>query len=407
MNAANLDLPTEHNVNQSAGLVLTTTGISMTEHLKASIKQDLSARLMRIVWSWHHKDRYQDLQGAINKAVDNYNVIIEQDVERIVTRRDALRSLVNFSVETCILNTALKAKDPIEDVLAQCAAGITACWYFRKGKELFLANDALKVYIPALKTIMDTANDQRKSDIAALLVQCYLLKGTLARHMEGCEQSMTYLKQADEYSKVARNTTLDILTARTIAAAYDYIGQPGLALRYAEKAKSLITRETPLQLQSFVFAGLATYYAENNHTHEARASLGMAYKTFSREDSVVWVDHTLSNLLSNDGETHYHLGEQRKSIETYSQITKLPSEDSTVVGRHSAYTNLAKAEVSRDDQPRDMDYCIDFWTQGIQGAHELHSEIRFSQSRQVYDMLRAAWPGEQRVKGLRDLLVHW
>ena len=62
-------------------------------------------------------------------------------------------------------------------------------------------------------------------------------------------------------------------------------------------------------------------------------------------------------------------------------------------------------ETSRDDQPRRMDLCIKLWTQGIKGAQELQSQQRFDDARQAFVALRAAWPGEKRVRELRDLLV--
>jgi hypothetical protein len=62
-------------------------------------------------------------------------------------------------------------------------------------------------------------------------------------------------------------------------------------------------------------------------------------------------------------------------------------------------------ETSRDDQPRRMDWCIELWTQGIKGAQELQSQKRFDDARQAFVALRAAWPGEKRVKELREMLV--
>jgi len=40
-------------------------------------------------------------------------------------------------------------------------------------------------------------------------------------------------------------------------------------------------------------------------------------------------------------------------------------------------------EVNRDDQPRDMQRCIDAWVKGIKGAKELKSQKRIDEAVQT------------------------
>jgi len=72
-----------------------------------------------------------------------------------------------------------------------------------------------------------------------------------------------------------------------------------------------------------------------------------------------------------------------------------------------ALINQVMAEVSREDQPRNMEICIDRLTQGIDGAISLQSEQWLNEVRMAFTAMRGAWPAEQRVKDLRELIVHW
>jgi hypothetical protein len=114
------------------------------------------------------------------------------------------------------------------------------------------------------------------------------------------------------------------------------------------------------------------------------------------------------NLLINDGETHMHLGMYEESINSLEQIRTQYAEDATVslTGRINALITQVMAEVSRDDQPRDMQWCIDHWTQGIKDAKSVQSQQHINEAIQTYTAMCAAWPGEKRVKNLREYILH-
>jgi hypothetical protein len=63
-------------------------------------------------------------------------------------------------------------------------------------------------------------------------------------------------------------------------------------------------------------------------------------------------------------------------------------------------------EVSRDDQPRDMEWCIDHWIESVKGAKLLQSQKCINQAVQIYTAMCAVWPGEKRVKDLREYIVY-
>ncbi len=123
----------------------------------------------------------------------------------------------------------------------------------------------------------------------------------------------------------------------------------------------------------------------------------------------LWIDHSIGNLLLNDGLTHAYLGLYKGAIDSFEQIQMDNANDITIpLGcRIEASIEQITAEVSRDDQPRDMDKCITLWMQGIEGAKILRSNKHFGDALVAYTAMRATWPGETRIKDLREHMLHW
>ena len=137
-------------------------------------KQDLTSRLMSIVWDWllpcHHA-RYQELQNLIILELEDYSRMHPDNINR----RNALRRIALLAIDLCALSTRQPVMQrPIEEILTCCAGGIVACWYLRKGKELAFANDAISKYIPTLKEIVRSAQKPQQTTAAELLAQSLL-----------------------------------------------------------------------------------------------------------------------------------------------------------------------------------------------------------------------------------------
>jgi transcriptional regulator with XRE-family HTH domain len=380
---------------------------------------DLMLPLMRIVWTWPVRNvhaRYHELQALLIREMQQKdNTMLEDSINR----RHAFRRFALFPVEIFGLSqvvptlTVLRAP---EEFLALCAAGITACWSLRTGKDLAFAFDGVSRYIPTLKEIATNGKGKQRKDAAELLVQCLILKATLAKHVTSRADAIAYAQQAETYGKAAENTMLQILSLRTQAAAYFYDNQWEAALQTAEKAKALLdlalkpeSKQVPIPflVQSFIYAGLATYQSRNGQKEEAIDSLKKAHTTFftqsKNEPVLVWNDHDQANLLLNDGRTHYHLGLHKEAVDSFQQVQELEMKSETV--RVQALIHQALAEASRDDQEPDMHQCIEWWTQGIEDARMLGSSQRFHEATLAYATMSGVWRKEQAVKDLRDLIV--
>jgi transcriptional regulator with XRE-family HTH domain len=379
------------------------------------------SRLMRIVWNWPPGDaRYQMLQGLILLELED-NAMNDD-----MSRRDALRFLALIPADMLGLsqfNAVFKKGFAHEDILKHCAAGVVACWKLRKGKELTFADLAVSTYIPTLKVMTQTASMAQRKAAADLLTQCFLLKATLRRHLDASNEAIAYAQQAEIYGEQAGSLLLRILALRTQAASHYYANHWIAALQAAEKAKFLLeerdkqdqqkhlsassqTAEEPIPqlVSSYVYAGLATYQAHNGRREAALLSLKKAHKTFSHEQAPIWIDHNQANLVLNDGMAHYHLGLYQNAIDSLAQISSIPTRSESI--SVEALIDQVMAEMSRDDQARDMQWCIDRWIQGFQGAKVLQSQQRINEAIQAYTAMCAAWPGEKQVKDLRAYIVH-
>lgn len=375
-------------------------------------KQDLTLRLMRIVWQWNpHRTNYDALQLQVVQELESN---MSHDTQEFITRRDALRRLALLPIEMSglsLLSPSLKS--PTEEVLAQCAAGMTACWYLRRGKDLAFASDIVSRYIPSLKFITQSSATSQRKSAADLLAQCFLLKALLAWHVEGSSEAVLYAQQATIYGEIAGDITMQTLALRTQAAAHYYANRWEQALSAAEQARVVLetnqTASIPPIARSYIYGGLATYQAHAGHQQEALRSLDKAYVSFFAqapdEPAPIWIDHYKANLILHDGMTHFYLGLHKKALDSFEQIHLAPFKTETL--RVEAFLNQMMAEINRDDEERDMEWCIDRWIQGIEGAKALQSEQRFAEAITAYAAMRAVWPGEQRVKELRDRIIHW
>jgi transcriptional regulator with XRE-family HTH domain len=375
---------------------------------------DLTVRLQAIIWSWSFRNvnaRYHELQTLLEKELrqkDNTTMQVNPINRRNALRRIALLPINMYSLSVAI-PTALRVPD---EFLPQCAAGITACWHLRKGKDLAFACDAVSRYIPTLQELVKNGKGTQRIDAAELLVQSFLLKSTVLRHVDGSSEAVIYAQQAERYSELVGNLLLQVLALRTLAATYYYGNQWEQAAMTVKKAHYVLKQAQgdtiPLLVQSYVYAGLATYQAYIGNKQDALSALRKAHTTFFAQPALesvpIWIDHNEANLMLNDGMTHYHLGLQKEALNSFAQTKKVQQDN---IGRIEILIDEVTAELERNDQSRDMEFCIDRWTEGIEGAKTLQSNQRFNEAVIAYTVMRVVWPGDRRIMQLRELIKHW
>ena len=201
---------------------------------------------------------------------------------------------------------------------------------------------------------------------------------------------------------MAGNISEQAIVNRMMAFAYWRQGTQGyeLALPYAEKANELAMRNKGehRNIQSFCASGLSLCQAVNGHAEDAKLGLTEAHNLFDPTMPVPSMYYTESNLLAISADVYQHRNHWQEAVDLWEKSLSTP--DISALGSVQARINYAKTEVSRDDQGRNMDLCIKLLTEAITGAEELKSLHYQQEAREVYNLLKIAWPREDAIKKL-------
>jgi hypothetical protein len=121
-------------------------------------------------------------------------------------------------------------------------------------------------------------------------------------------------------------------------------------------------------------------------------------------------DFNESNLILEDGLTCYHLEQYEKALQVFGNAIDFPTFKPLVPAsservRLEIINNEILASLKRPK--KDMELSINLWRAGIQGTVALRSEQRFQEAVMAYNIMQALWPGDTRIKEIRDLARHW
>jgi transcriptional regulator with XRE-family HTH domain len=402
-------------------------------------ERDIELRLQYIVFDWLYREKpagsscamlqyriSQELESDIsmNEHPDKNEQPQQNRGFADLSRRDALRRLALLPIQALGLDAlTITQKWAPEDVLSHCAAGITACDRLSKGQgeDMSFAYGVLTTYLSPLKEIVDQSSLHRQ-EAALLVAQALLIKAKLSLHREGSKRAISYGRQADIYSKESGNISLQLIILMCLAWMYSCDKQPKQALDTVYKAKSLLLNlqksGIPVHyfIQSDVYGGVAKYQARNGFDEEAIIAIQEAKQAFftptaSEDDPApVGNDFNYSTHLLDDGLTYYHLEQYEQALGVFANAIDLKTLEPKVpvsservrieIINNGTLASLKCAE-------KNMELSIRLWKAGIQGAVDLRSEQRFGEALTAYDIMQALWPGDKRIKELRDLTRHW
>lgn len=375
----------------------------MSDLVRRSALSDLGSYLTGLVSTWPRRNHhYGELQEGINRAIIDHSTLIGQDASSAISRRQALMSLGLVPIQL-IGGVATRPKSKTADtdtLLTHCAAGITACWYLRRGRDLVFVSDLISSYIAILQPFIYSHSEVYRKASATLLAQSFRLKGSIIEHLRGNGQIA--INEAIRYALMAENITEQTITNRMMAFSYWRQGTQGYeqALPYAETAYGLAKsdKSTHRNIQSFAASGFSVCQAVNGKVEDAKISLTEARNLFDPTMSVPFMYYAESNLLAISADIYRHGGHWQESVDLLAK--SLVVSDVSALGGIQGRIQYAKIEVSRDDKPRDIDLCITLLTEAITGANELGSKHYIREAREAYSLLRIAWPREQAIKNL-------
>ncbi len=223
-------------------------GPQVTQHLQTFIRQDLTMYLWSLASQPYRA--YQDVHAAMARILKDYNQMTPKNLH--INRREALCRLVSLSFIAPAIVAALKSEETppatvCQDIMAQCAVSIAACWELRKSAEysdLALAFEGVSTYLSILQRIVRDSS-QHRQEAASLATQCLLLKAILGKHLEGTVQAIPYAQQALSYSKVTQDISLHLKGLEVLAHAQS-MGRPSDKQSHYSSASKTRSSLSPL-----------------------------------------------------------------------------------------------------------------------------------------------------------------
>lgn len=371
----------------------------MSDIIRRSALSDLGGYLTSLISTWPRRShQYQDLQEGVNRAVTLHSTLVGQDDISVMNRRQALMSLALVPIH--LVEASKPKKADADYLLTHCAAGITACWYLRRGRDLAFVNDLVSTYISILQPTILSQSDTHRKAAAGLLAQCFGLKSKLISALQDDDQAIAYENEAIRYALWAESSIEQAISNREMALLYYRRKKYKQALPHAEKAYGLVrsAKDTPNLLLSFMASALSFCQAYSGLVKEAQNSLKEAHDLFDPAMPMPLVPYNEAILSDIDAMIYRRIGNFKEAINIYKQFLAIP--DISPLGKVENCIDYAQTEVIRDDSPRDMTICVTQLTEGIVGAKELGSKWYIREARECYNLLRVAWPRENAVKTL-------
>lgn len=385
--------------------------------IAAYIKDDPTMQLQAIVAASRRVTpvEFQELHWAITQCIEGPEAM---DTEYI-PRREAMRRLATLPLLALKLSPfAAVLFRPVEDILTQCSAGLSACELLSRGDatDMSLAFSALTSYLPTLKAIVKDSSAHRQA-AAHLTTQALLRKALLSMHFEGPKPAINYAKQAVDYAQAANDVPLHLASLTRLSWVYSCDNQLDLALEKALQARFLMeSTEVPISplLRSRTYTRVSEYQALMGNRDMALMALNNAHKSFATsyidDHNPVYVDFSEDILILNEAKTHSFSGHPEQALDSFKQIINFENSllDAKMVissGRvHNEilnYITLASLQLPK----KDKELSAMLWKAGLKEARKLRSDLRLNEVLTAYKTMLDIWPHERDILDLRDLII--
>jgi transcriptional regulator with XRE-family HTH domain len=381
----------------------------------------IAANMTTHLWSLAFKEHptHDDKRDVIRQAIKEFDTMNTSNKNYQITRREALCSLATLPLITFGLTAPGKAVQPAQygSILAQCAASLEACYelyHSSDASDISLAFKSVSKYLSVLQTIMRDSSQYRKeaTDLAARYA---LLKTLLGWICSNPTETLQYAKNALALCKETGDISLQLSAYSKLAWGYLYDKQYTAALRTAQEADGLllqyyrIPNAQPLHpvIQSGMYGTLALMLARNGQSPDV--ALGKATEVDPGDEPYALMSSKRSTRLLETGWTYCYYDNQTKTMEVLQQRidpeTLSPKMSQSEMGRVETINIMALSSLKIRD--RDIERTIHFWVAGIEGAKTLQNQQRFNEALTTYEFMEMVWPGDARIKNLRDYIVHW
>jgi transcriptional regulator with XRE-family HTH domain len=355
-----------------------------------------------------------DKRCQIRQAIEEFDRMNSTNKNYQISRREALCALATLPMITLGLSLPGKTLEPKRygDFLAHCAASLEACYELSEGddaSDIALAFKSVSKYLPILERIAREAI-QFQQEALDLATRYALLQTILGWHYAGFAETIQYARHAVALSKEMGDISFQLSAYSKLAWAYYYDKKYKLALETAQEAQFLLERSgapLPSNIQAGTYSTLALMQVRNGKPIDL--AVGKASEIDPGDESYAFMEFTQSDQPEEIGLIYTHHGDQVKAMEWLEKlidpVTLIEKIPRSLRGRISVINSMAQASLKTKN--RDMEKTVHFWTATIEGAKALQSEWGLLEAMSTYEMMDVAWPGEPRIRDLRDLMQHW
>ncbi len=285
-----------------------------------------------------------------------------------------------------------------EDTLIRFERLITKCWELSDGSELGKVEQILSTFLtPMAALARQTFIYQHR--VASIASQGYQLMYVVSSHEEDFKTALSHVKQARLYAQIAGDVNLEAASLIRQGVTHLHRKSPHDTLLAYQEALPLVGNLSPL-LKSRLYADLCEVQGKLQQEQEARYSIGLAMEYFP-EDPVLdpaarYIHFSRSSIPLHEGLALLDLHQPGGATAVFA---KIDSSQLSLRSQIDVLNQLGYAAIALDDIER-VKLSLEA---AVPTALKLGSDLRRSESWDVYTRAFARWPQEQQVKNLSNL----
>ncbi len=320
-----------------------------------------------------------------------------------VSRRQALNVIAKLPIGLLGLTTTSDIKRlPHEEILASCAASLSACRELYNGGEVQTVKHILLQYLPSLVKLAEYPS-KYQSDASSFAAQAYLLMTYIVSHQRSLDTMESYCNEAYKYGQSANNSEIQVAALARLAVKFDYEGRWRKTLQTYQKALSISNNASPLHL-SRVYAGLAAAHSYCFEQKEALHFINKAHETFSYINEEAFVNlYTLFNrndLMLWSGLVYKHINQPDVAWKSFTQVGTLEKTPKVPEWHRIEFVNYAASAAIRQ---KDLEKSCVYLENAGKAALAIGHGQRYIETCDTYKEMQVLWGNEPKVLALQDL----
>jgi transcriptional regulator with XRE-family HTH domain len=354
-----------------------------------------------------------DMTNAIQTAIKDFDTMNLDPI----TRREALITLSALPMTTLGQKQPLRVRH-YEETIRHCTAALEACWELYRGSDPVgtqHAFDCVSTYGPLLEAIARDSSQFRKEALD-LATRYALLQTLLGWNCVGAKETVSIARHAFSLSHESSDILLQLSACSKLN--YTYL----MSKNYAEAWKTMQEGEHVLKgyqrpkkspLAPGIIGNFYSSYsiAQVDNGLSPDYALGVATDSEPIRGHVALMEFTAFDQWWEAARACNSKGDPQQAmkwlyklidLETFVPRSDVPQNEG---GRITAINTLTYSLLLLKE--RDMEYIIKTWIAGIEGAKSLKAEERYKKAMSNFEIMCALWPGEDAIRKLVPLTVHW